>query len=211
MPIMNIYGSSFCLPPKVCILAAGPNGRARYKEIPADFCVLAVNKAVLIAEVKADIWMINHAHQDWYAEAHAAFRGIRIYRYEAAMRARPSPIGLDNCYYYKPPEGRLDTRDLRALDDGVLRFGGTIAAAALQLAHHFGGREVLLCGVDMSGNEYWDGTPNRDVHDWSFHGEIWLAVEKLNPLIKYLGEEKGMKISTLSPTKLDVPSYREVL
>jgi hypothetical protein len=207
MPLLNIYESDFRLPEAVCILAPGPNGKAYYDLIAGDWCVIAVNKAVLIREVRPDVWLINHSHQDWYPAAHEYFTGVRVYRLEAAVTAWPSPLELDLCYYYAPPEKRMDPGNLAELDDGIIRWGGTVVASALQLAYNFGARELFLCGVDMSGNEYWDNTSNGDQAMRDLHGEAWAAVPYLDALIKHLSG-KGVGIYSLSPTKLNVPAYK---
>lgn len=204
MALVDLYSSSLRLPSRVCILAPGPQGQAHYHRIPTDAFVVAVNKAVLIPEVKADLWMINHSDQEWYAHADSVYRGARLYNQQAALTANPAPAADPSHYVYVPPERKLSASELHLLEDGSIRYGGTIVASALQFAYHFGAREVLLCGVDMSGNQYWDGKENPDSRMWHLHGEIWLAVELLNPLIRYL-RQRGLAISSLSPTRLEVP------
>lgn len=207
MAIDSIYGSAFRLSQNICILAPGPLGIPYYRFIPDDFCVVAVNKAALIPEVNADVWLVNHSDQEWYQAAHESFDGVRVYRHEAASTARPSPLHLDRCYYYDPPADKLDPLKLERLDDGIIRYGGTVVAAALQLAWHFGGRQIMLCGVDMSGNGYFDSSSNPDSSMQHFHGETWLAAEMLDRLISYLRLRKGLSITTLSPTKLALPLH----
>ena len=200
MSFTDIFQSGFRLSEKVCILAPGPNGRGHYGEIPADFQVIAVSKAVLIAEVRREIWMMNHVGQDWYDQANSKFEGVRVFMYEAAMEAEPRLAGRKDCYYFKPPDEALET-EVRHPVDGFIRIGATVSACALQFAYNFGASEILLCGVDMSGDEYFDDTANLHPH----HGETWPAVQRMNPLIRWMVEERGLKIFTLSPTKLDVP------
>jgi hypothetical protein len=77
----------------------------------------------------------------------------------------------------------------------------------MQLAYNFGAREILLCGVDLSDDGYFDGTVN--VHPQ--HGETWNVVQYLNPLIRWMVEERGIKIATLSPTQLAVAVYQPTL
>lgn len=204
MALVDLYSSSLRLPPRVCILAPGPLGKEHYHRIPTEAFVVAVNKAVLIPEVKVDLWMINHSDQEWYAHADSLYQGPRLYNQEAALNARPPPASSPSHYFYAPPQRKLNASELHLLEDGIIRHGGTIVASALQFAFHFGAREVLLCGVDMSGNQYWDGKENPDTKVWHMHGEIWLAVELLNPLIQYL-RQRGLEITSLSPTRLDVP------
>lgn len=198
----DIFKSDFRLRPKVCVLAPGPNGRGHYGEIPADFQVIAVSKAALVPEVSAEVWMMNHVEQDWFREANERFEGVRVFKYDAAMKAQAELAGKGGCYYFKPPDDALEAT-VRLPVEGFIRVGATVSACAVQLAYNFGASEILLCGVDMSGDAYFDDTLN--VHP--NHGKTWSAAQRLDPLIKWLVEERGLKISTLSPTKLSVPCY----
>ena len=202
MSYVNIFESDFRLPHKVCILAPGPNGKGHYGRIPAGFCVIAVSKAVLIPDVRAEIWMMNHADQPWFGEAAASFDGVCIFG-DGAVEAQPVLTGKRSCYCYTPADGLLEPDWLRPVD-GVIRIGGSIVGCALQLAYNFGATEILLCGADLSGDQYWDGGLNPQ----PTHGETWSAVQRLSPLLKWLMEEKKIKISTLSPTRLPVPEYQ---
>ncbi|MCI0488168.1 MAG: hypothetical protein L0229_16395 [Blastocatellia bacterium] len=208
MSFTDIFQSGFRLREKVCILAPGPNGKGCYGEIPSDFQVIAVSKAVLIPEVRAELWMMNHVGQDWYDEADSKFEGVRVFMYEAAMKAEEKSLpfearlaGKRDCYYFEPPDEALETGVCLPVD-GFIRIGATVSACALQFAYNFGASEILLCGVDMSGDGYFDDTSNAHPN----HGETWSAVERMNPLIKWMTEERGLKIFTLSRTKLDVPA-----
>ena len=204
MFLPDVFDSDFELPgDKVCVLAPGPNGRGHYPNIPADFCVVAVAKAILIPDIKADIWMMTHSHQGWYPQADASFDGVRIYSYEAAMAVQPSLSEKKNCYYFMPVREMLDPDVIRPIE-GLIRYGGTIVGNAIQLAYNFGAKEILVCGADMSGDGYWDGSLNLERQ----HGEVWDAVPRLNRLVKWLREEKNMSISTLSPTNINLEEYR---
>jgi radical SAM protein with 4Fe4S-binding SPASM domain len=206
-PFVDIFKSDFRLPPKVCIVAPGPNGKEHYRKIPANFYIIAVNKAVLIPEVQADVWMLNHITENvqrWYSEADATFNGIRIFRYSAAVTMPPSRI--KEGYYFRTltaPTEQLNPNRPKSID-GVIRSEGSIAGCAIQLAYNFGASEILLCGVDMSGDGYWDGTVNVQPS----HGNTWRVSANVNSLIRWLATERGIKIFTLSPTKLKVPKYK---
>ena len=199
---MDIFKSDFRLRPKVCILAPGPNGRDHHREIPSDFQVIAVSKAALVREVRSEVWMMNHVEQDWFREANEMFEGVRVFKYDAALKVKDELERKGGCYYFKPPEETLEP-NVRQPVEGFIRIGATISACAIQLAYNFGAREILLCGVDMSGDAYYDDTLNVHPH----HGETWPAAQRLDPLIKWMVEERGLKVSTLSPTKLSVPRY----
>jgi len=210
-----IFESDFALPPKVCILAPGPRGRPHYADIPDDYCVIAVNKAVLIPEVKADMWLINLFDQDWFEAANEAFDGVCILwreaqdseRYSPAVEQRLSLVDGDKSYYFWIQYPGLDqyTMPFFSLSDldHTIMSGGTVTGAALQLAYHFGAREVLLCGVDMSGDAYFDGS----LSERGGHGEIWNSTKAVNFLIKQVLQKKSIEVATLSPTKLDVPFW----
>ncbi len=204
-PFRDVFASDFRLSPRVAIVAPGPNGRGHYREIPDGCSVIAVSKAVLIPEIEADVWMMNHADQEWYPEASAAFRGVRVFGDRAVLDAAPALAGADaeGWYYFLPPPETLDPEVLRPID-GCIRLGGSVTGCAVQLAYNFGAREILLCGADMSGDGYWDGTSN--VHPT--HGDTWPVARALNLMTRWLRDEKGVAVSTLSPTRLDLPYFR---
>ena len=153
-------------PPRVCILAPGLNGKPHYADIPDDCCVIALNKAVLIPEVKVDVWLMNLADQDWFEEVNAAFDGVRVFwrelkesvDYDLEVEKRLLAIDNTDCYYFRvlrPGLQHIRTgTSIEQLIDLHILAGATVTGAALQLAYHFGVREVLLCGADMSGDAY---------------------------------------------------------
>ena len=190
----------------MCVLAPGPQGRFYYDQIPEDCCVIAISKAVLIPEVQADIWVMNHADQDWFEQAYASFEGMRVFRHEAIVEAQAVLGEPPACYSYQALRGALGLVVFKPVD-GVIRSGGSVAGVALQFAYNFGAREILLCGLDLSGDGYFDGTVNVDPK----HGETWNVVQYLDPLVRWMVEERGLKIATLSPTQLAVPVYQPTL
>jgi hypothetical protein len=202
VPFVDVSESDLRLKRKVCIVAPGPNGRGRYQRIPADFQIVAVSKAVLIPELRPAIWIMTHSDQPWFAEANRRFRGIRLFSYDAALHASDALQGTPDCYYFVPPHDSFLEPDAQPLD-GVIRYGATVSACAIQFAYIFGAAEILLCGVDLSGDEYFDGTVNVNVN----HGDTWPALERLQPLVRRLIDDKRMLIATLSPTKLELPTY----
>lgn len=204
----NIFESNFRLPRRVCIVAPGPNGKEYYSKIPNDCSVITVSKAVLIPELRGriDIWMMCHGDQDWFKEAKVTFNGMYVFSYDGLVQAQALLTGKTDCYYFKPPEEYLEENILWSVE-GCIRYGGTVSGCALQFAYNFGAKEILLCGIDMSGEQYWDNTLTIHPRQRYHHGEIWTAARNMNPLIKWMIEEKGIKIFTLSPTKLNVPNY----
>lgn len=194
----DLFTSALRLPPRVCVVAPGPRGLEACGRIPEDCFVIAVSKAVLIPGLKADLWLMNHSDQDWYPAADAAFRGPRVYAWEAAQRVRRD--WQPGWYCYVAPPETLAAEKLPPID-GFIRKGASVSSCAVQLAYNFGAREILLCGVDMAGDSYWDGTSNVQ----PTHGETWPAVRAFDRLIRWLVEERGRKVHTLSETRLNVP------
>ena len=202
MAIQELFASNLTLGERVCILGPGPNGRDYHHQIPVGFTVLALNKAIFATGVAIDYWLINHTHQEWFQEADQYWKGSRIYRLEAAAPFLENATQAAPWFYYDPPPEKLDPARPELIDQGV-RHGGTIAATALQIAWLLGAKEIWLCGIDMTGYGYWDGTLNHE-HE-QFHGEHWTAIPQIESLIQYLQDQKGVLIKSLSPTKLKVP------
>jgi hypothetical protein len=200
--IVDIFDSSLRLPDKVCIVAPGINGRTFYASIPPEFYVIAVSKAVLIPDTEPKLWMMNHADQDWYPQANKRFEGIRVFGNRAIYDAGSSLVETKDCYSFTPLGGEKSLGHCPEVE-GVIRTGGSVLGNALQFAYNFGAREILLCGADLSGDDYFDDTSNIQPE----HGEVWPMVTNLNPMIDWMIKIKGIEISTLSPTKLDVSFY----
>ncbi len=164
---------------------------------------MAVSKAVLIPGLRPAIWIMTHSDQPWFAEANRSFDGIRIFSYDAALHAALALADTPDCYYFVPPRDSFLEHQVREPLDAVIRYGGTVSGCAIQFAYIFGAAEILLCGVDFSGDEYFDGTVNVNPH----HGDAWPALERLQPLLDHLIRHKRLSIATLSPTKLQLPTY----
>ena len=200
--IPSLFESNFRLPEKVCIVAPGPNGRGHYRRIPLDYCIVAVSKAILIPEVHASVWVMCHSDQDWYREASESFTGTRIFGDAAARNVEADLLagGSESYCFYPPAQSLLDQVDL---SEKAIRTGGSISACALQIAYHCGAKDILLCGVDMSGDAYFDGTLNVQ----PTHGDTWGAASRVNRLIQWMTTERGLRVRTLTPTRLEAPQY----
>jgi hypothetical protein len=203
LPFVDLAESGLRLGRKVCIVAPGPNGRGHYQRIPTDFQIVAVSKAVRIPGLRPAIWMMTHSDQPWFAEANRGFHGIRIFSHGAALHAADALQGTPDCYFFVPPSDSFLELEVRQPLDDVIRYGATVSACAIQFAYIYGATEILLCGVDLSGDEYFDGAVNINAN----HGDSWPAAQRLQPLLKHLIEDKGLLIATLSATKLELPTY----
>jgi hypothetical protein len=207
MILPAIETSGLTLGEKVCVVAPGPNGKNHYHEIPHDFSIIAINKAVLIEGLNPDWWIIIHTDAGWFPAADEYFSGIRVYfdRHNNFPTEKALARSENKNYYFSAEKENLDEHVVHPVE-GCIRVGATGSAMAVQMAYNFGAREILLCGVDMSGNMYWDNTANEDpgVHD---HWDVWGCVKNFNPLLDYYRNKLKIKIATLSKTKLNLPFY----
>lgn len=219
----DVFASDLRMARAVCIVAPGPNGRPYYSQIPEGYQVVVVSKAVLIPDIQPEIWVMNQFAREWCREADARFRGIRLFSTSAARAASKCAFSvrgivsgrfarhLIRCYSYRielAEDRRLDSDATRAVVPGMVRGFGSVSGCAIQLAYLCGARRLLLCGVDMSGDNYWDGTATTPPKDEE-HGPEWWFVPRLNNLIKWLRGPGSADVRTLSPTKLEVPRFSE--
>jgi hypothetical protein len=84
--------------------------------------------------------------------------------------------------------------------EGFARNGTTISGSAIQLCYWKGVRRIVLCGIDMAGDIYFDGTRHKE---GAKRAGAWKQIRNFNALIGCL-ERKGMEFVSLSDTKLDV-------
>ena len=207
--ISDILGSGIDLGNKVCVVAPGPNGLDLYKEIPSDYSIIVVNKAILIEEINPDLWVVAHSDNSWFEEANRQYQGLRAYRDVILPTINKTTLELytDKSHSFKLEETQLQVDKILPID-GFIRRGGTISGIAIQLAYNLGVRDILLCGVDMSGNNYWDNSENEDKNVRHMHGAIWDGAIKLDPLLNHMLNELNVKITTLSKTTLNVPYFK---
>lgn len=198
---VDIFQSDYYFPPRVDILAPGPNGKPHWGRLGP--WVVAVNRAGLIP-VDPDAWMVSDwwaLRTDWFADVFISFDGLKLF---SAGLDRIGGCGAD--YTFKLLDGRecvmpLGTGTYDEPIPGLLRPDGSVSASAVELAARRGAREIVLCGVDMCGDTYYDGGLCRAV-DCDHKGE-WAYTPYFNSLIRWI-EQQGITITSLSPTALEV-------
>lgn len=189
-------------PKKVYLVAPGPQGRMYYNAIPAidpdtgvaPF-IAVMNRSALIdkefeVHFKPDAWFAadkDAVNKDWWEPAYQHFKGLKYFSNEVIAR-------IPKCEY----DGRFP---IDADNGWIFRSAGTVVGTALVTLYMSGVEEVVLIGVDMSGNQYAGGTANDDPRWKQEHGKIWNAVPVLDNTIKWL-RTRGMRIRSMSPTRL---------
>ncbi len=198
----NILESNVRVPETVYIVAGGPKGMAHYHRIPKDGYIIVANKSVLIPNMQPSMWILNSMNEGirhWIGRAHKSFTGIRVFK-ESCQEKIPKNIRKTEYYIFSPNQDGNGEGNPR-IPPGTLRAGGTVSGFSIQIAAHLGAREIILCGVDMSGQDYWDGRTGNNRN----HGEVWSYTETINKTISALQREYNLKVCSLSPTKLNVP------
>jgi hypothetical protein len=192
-PFREIFSSDFRFPEKVCLIAPGPTAIDSLPLIPVDFARLAVNKAVLIPGAKANFWVMNQLTRNsltYFTEADKMFAGTRIFRLPTAWLSRKqvAPRDRDRCFWFMALQspGECITDNSFPPLSRCVRSGVTVAGCALQMLAALGASEILLCGLDMFGNRYWDGSENLEtdkVGDWPHR----LRMEKMINVLQSQG------------------------
>lgn len=187
------------MPDTVYVLGSGPNGRNHYHEIPPDAYVIALNQAVLIESVpEPSLWMVvdwRCLSRAWWSDAMK--KGVpRVFGRELACL-----FGCDYSFKAYPSLEVWHPRHQRYCPiDSALRVGATVAGCAIQAAYHAGCRRVVLCGIDMFGHLYFDGTVSfEERRNKTWPGEL----EAMNQLVAGL-KRRGMDVTSLSETSIEL-------
>jgi hypothetical protein len=198
----NILDSTVRMPETVYIVAGGPNGVAHYHRIPKNGYVIVTNKSVLIPGIHPSMWILNSMNKGirrWIWKAHISFKGIFVLKH-ACLDSTPKYMRKNEHFIYVPNQGGNNEGNL-PISANTLRSGGTVSGFAIQISAHLGARKIVLCGVDMSGQDYWDGRTGNNKN----HGDIWSYAKTVDNTILDFKRKYNLSVSSLSPTKLNVP------
>jgi hypothetical protein len=88
-----------------------------------------------------------------------------------------------------------------------LRGGASIGAQAVQLAYWFGAENIILCGIDMMGDKYMDGSENKVKH--MFEDGTSRHLPLFNGLCKWINTQPGRSVKSLSKTALDIERVKD--
>lgn len=190
------------MPKTAILLAPGPEGVPYIKDIPDGVHIAAVNKGSMIRP--CNDWVVSDSNcckKDWFRGADKRFSGRRIFSMTAAKRTPSFKHPGKNTHYIYD----MASADYTGPAENKIRKGGTVAASALWVMYYCGVKTVILVGVDMSGNFYYDGSTNPDTHYIGKHGNTWDSTRALDRVIRWLQTAGGMTILALSPTKLRSP------
>lgn len=186
----------------VTIVGSGPNGAAHFGDIPPDSYKIAVNYSIT-APIDFDMWGVvdyRCLQYDWFWESLKSFDGVKVFEENIHEDAFVMP----ETYSVKMGRG-LSLNEHQPIKN-VIRTRSTVSGSMLQLVYHIAKRPVtvLLCGVDMKGNTYYDGSTNSDAKNTRFcsiHGGFSRMIESM--------QSDRFRVYTLSPTLLRVPLWEQ--
>lgn len=199
---MNILEAGIEIDGTGYVASPGYNAVDHFARIPPDAFTIAVNRAVE-APIAISLWMmmdVQVGECDWY------HRGLKIATDRLCVSrefSESETSGVDAPYTFEvAPKLRGPTESI-PLGDGVtagcIRGGATTSAGAVQLLYQLGARKIVLCGVDMDGTKYFDGSVMSPVVDY------WPIVRARFDALNGWLREQGVEITSLSETALDVP------
>ncbi len=185
---------SFNSPEKIQIVAPGLNGAGHHNDLDPCCFTIVVNKAIELP-IRKDIWIVADYKQstttDWFPFGIRNHADIACLQTEWLSNAFPDAPWSFGC------GPLIDPDEMVMPINGVLRYGTTVSGQALQLAYWLAPKEIVLCGLDFVGSEYFDRT-NRNLPP---HHRLWKVKIPMNRLIKWI-INRGIKITSLSKTFL---------
>jgi len=193
---LNIIDNPLPVPRRVFILAPGPNGREHWNEIDG-YCI-AVNKAVNIP-VRIDAWAVadgDAPKTDWFKKGIGEFTGLKLFGEAVELKIAPG-----HGDYVVPMIPRMSKNSFSP-DPKRFRPDESISGIAIDIAIRGGAKEIILCGIDMCGDAYYDGAEAACSEDYS-RGDSWSQLAPLQNMINYYCE-CGIKFQTLSETRLKI-------
>lgn len=205
------------------ILAAGPNGIPAWdfliEKIPLeDNTIIAVNYAVVFHEkfhneyLKPDLWFVTDARAvgqivppetvPWFPDAlaRALVNNIKLCFNMKVVEKIWKELQIGGPYYTFISKKQMKAPDDVAPDRQVIRPGGTVTCSTAQawdkLATH-PERILLICGCDLSGDDYAIGKNTQKEHGETWHN----SVKCLGGMIGYLNRKRE-QVFVISKTKL---------
>jgi len=220
---VNVLTSGMRWPEEIVLLGSGPNGVPHYDKLEGKF-VVALNGAC-DAPVKASVFGAQDPllrNEKYFNDM--AFRmeksGRKFGLKEFNRGEFPMPIVERKSIAKYYPWFRLVFDVSRPLldpahinvDSPLIHAGGTVFGSFLQIAEKLmikpeppKKRRIIMCGIDMYGNMYWNKTKHRDI---ARKNKTWYRVKQVDALIKGM-IDSGIEVVTVSETKLRNPTYVE--
>ena len=212
----NVLTAGIHLPHELVLLGSGPNANAHIPALKrSGKYIVALNHAIW-QPVDAAIWAAQDPtlkdQEGFYRKANELRDTGRKFGLREFQRGdRPMPFfdkkkvqkyfpwfklvfdvnkpGIDAKTFSYFPIGRDKLRVYQ---------GATICGTFMQVAIRLGVKRIILCGIDMYGHIYFDGSQHRKAQR---KGQIWTSSGALDFLIKRAWDI-GVEVYTISDTQL---------
>ena len=216
--VLDFFEATPKMPKLAVLLAPGPEGVPFLSDIPEHVHIVGVNKAG--AMIQINDWVVSDSNcckKPWFrgVDQRLKFLGPPKFRHTTTCRRIFSMTAAKRTPSFKYPGKNthyvfnMASADYTGPAEKKLRKGGTVAASALWVMYYCGVKTAVLCGVDMSGNLYYDGSANPDKYYVGKHGDTWASTNALNRVIRWMQTAGGMEVFTLSPSKLNLAQVTE--
>jgi hypothetical protein len=192
---------------RIYIVAPGENGAAHYADLPTDCFTIIVNKACELDLPRRDLWMVSdptvynykaRGVVDWFQHGYDNYKDIACFDSGTLLEY------FKDTRYTHEWAGEITSEFLEPIKN-KMRGGITISGRAVQMAYWLGAKEIILCGVDMSGMHYFDGTDRGTVAQ---HHTAWVRVLPLFQQLCDWLREHGVSVYSMSETALEVPRWQ---
>lgn len=184
----------------VYIVGSGPNGKEHYSRVNGT--VIAINKAIEAVPCIA-YWLCLAPGLISQGYFHHMMHDCIFDKFSTHL---PIVSGALVQNYPEAPytftEGPHLTATEHCIVTGVLRRGAGTTGCALQLAQQLGAKRCILCGIDMKGIEYWDGTVNDTKRSINPDGS-WTQAIMLQRVVDEV-KRQGCDVVSMSETLLNV-------
>ncbi|KPK74950.1 MAG: hypothetical protein AMJ79_12760 [Phycisphaerae bacterium SM23_30] len=221
----NILTAGIHLPREIVILGSGPNANACIADLNKSGKYIAALNGAINQPLDAAIWAAQDPtlkNQKWFDDTATRLcntgRKFGLAEFQAGQR--PMPI-FDRTkvqrYYpwfklvFNVNKPGIDKKTFsyfpKAAKDKIRVYqGATICGSFLQVAIRLGVKRVILCGIDMYGHLYFDGSEHKKKQR---KGQIWTSCGALDFLIARAWDI-GVEVYTISETKLKNAKYMEL-
>lgn len=211
VPDIFLHMEQLQLPERVFIFGSGPGGLGHFEAVPATECCLALNSAVTM-DREFDWWMafdLGIMRYPWWPTVTTGSARL-LFGHRLASRAleeRPPRHVPDYSFRYHPTMAHAyragkQLKGRTPLMPGILRGAVTILGCAIQFLTFARVQEVVLVGCDMKGSGHWDGQVNAG------HEGVWNVAPRLSWVCQWINSNTETRVSSLSPTSLDIPAAR---
>jgi len=188
---------------RIQIVAPGINGKNHYDHLDPECFTIIVNKACEIPGIRRDLWMVAdptpyHAlvrgYIDWFAEGLKTCESIGCFNSLTMLEY------FDKVKYTHEWAGEIFDEFIEPMKNHI-RGGLTISGMAVQMAYWLGAKDIVLCGVDLSGMYYFDGSERGTAAQ---HHTAWVRILPLFQQLVDWVQARGVKVYSLSETALNV-------